>query len=416
MRVHVGSARRLVFMAGAGLLALAVIAGCAAEEETTRSAAASKSGPRDGEVWVVSLGDSIISGEAGRWAGNQSGSTSAVDALGASAYADGPNGETINRCHRSASAPIHIGDARSVNLACSGARTSTRVDEEGNFKPGIDFFSDGDRKGQALLLEEFARDHTVSMVALSIGANDFRYGPIIEQCVKAYLAPALFGKYCKNDDDVRGFVGDAAQRQVLADTTDAMINIATAMENAGYSDDEWTLGVQLYPNLIADPSAMRYAESGYDRQLKGGCGLRDDDVTWWGTDTVMPLLNRNLTRAADAARSARPGLQVVFMDASNAFNERTLCHTAVQRVRGDGGASSWQDPDAVDRSEWAMEINIVNPNDTYQQESMHPNYWGQLALRSCWRQAWNRGDVRGGVCERAGDGLNDQGEPNMALR
>ena len=405
--------------AGALALSLIVLTGCSTNDSVSRSAAGAQdeeSSVATGEQWVVSLGDSIISGEAGRWAGNQTGSTNAIDALGSSAYHDGAGGETINRCHRSQSAPIHIGDVSSMNLACSGARTGTRVDESGDFKPGIDFFNKGDRKGQALLLEEFAANHPVRMVALSIGANDFRYGPTIEQCVKAYLAPAVFGKYCKDNETVQGYVNGAAQEQVLSDTTTAILNIATAMENAGYQDSDWTLGVQLYPNLIENPSNMRYPESGYKRQLEGGCGFRNDDVSWWAQDTFMPLLNNNLRQAVQAARSERPTLAVVVMDASKAFGGRTLCSSEVDRVAGDRGVSNWQEPDAVDRSEWAMEINIVNPKDTYQQESMHPNYWGQLALRSCWRQVFNGGEVRGGTCQRSGEGLNDRGEPNMVLQ
>jgi hypothetical protein len=79
------------------------------------------------------------------------------------------------------------------------------------------------------------------------------------------------------------------------------------------------------------------------------------------------------------------------------------------------GVKNWKDAGAVDVSEWAMEINIVNPRETYQQESMHPNYWGQLALRACWREVWNGGEVRGGTCVRADTGLNAFGEPNMRL-
>lgn len=411
---------RMVKIIGSVGIASALVAGCASGEQETRSAAAVGEealvpGLPAGEPWVVSLGDSIISGEAGRWAGNQTFSTSGVDALGANAYADGPNGESIARCHRSESAAIHIGDVQSVNLACSGAMTGTAFDASGNFKPGIDFYSKGGRKGQALLLEEFAAENRVELIALSIGANDFRYGPIIEACVKAYLAPSIFGAYCSNDDDITGYVSDSAADQVRADTTTAIINIATAMENAGYQDSDWTLGLQLYPNLIASPDQMRYSESGYDRQLKGGCGFRDKDLVWWATDTVIPLINRTLTQGAAAAQQERPSLQVVTVDASDAFAGRTLCHKGVHRVGDDRGANSWTDGKAVDTSEWAMEINIVNPKDTFQQESMHPNYWGQLALRSCWRQAWNDGDVRGGTCLRDGTGLSERGEPTMRL-
>src|ERR671916_3524155 len=82
-------------------------------------------GPGVGTPTVVTLGDSAISGEAGRWAGNTNGSPSRVDALGSTAYDDVPGGEAIPGCHRSKAAEIHIGTAESKNLACSGARTYT---------------------------------------------------------------------------------------------------------------------------------------------------------------------------------------------------------------------------------------------------------------------------------------------------
>lgn len=222
----------------------------------------------------MSVGDSFISGEAGRWAGNQTWSTDSVDALAASAYADSANGELITRCHRSNSAAIHIGDAKSLNLACSGATTSTKFDANGNFKPGIDFYNEGGRQGQALMLQEFAATQPVKLVALSIGGNDFNFSPIIEACIKSYLKPSLFGSYCKDSASVQASVSPQTADKVRADTTQAILNIATAMQNAGYADNEWTLGLQLYPNVLPDPSVMRYTESGYDRQLVGGCGVR----------------------------------------------------------------------------------------------------------------------------------------------
>ena len=65
--------------------------------------AAHADGPGVGSPWVVSLGDSYISGEAGRWAGSSNSSSATADALGGSAYHDNASGtgETINRCHRS---------------------------------------------------------------------------------------------------------------------------------------------------------------------------------------------------------------------------------------------------------------------------------------------------------------------------
>ncbi|HET7077912.1 MAG TPA: hypothetical protein VFM49_10735, partial [Chloroflexia bacterium] len=60
---------------------------------------------------VVALGDSAISGEAGRWAGNTNDSPSRTDALGPTAYYDNATNtaETIPGCHRSKSAEVLIG-------------------------------------------------------------------------------------------------------------------------------------------------------------------------------------------------------------------------------------------------------------------------------------------------------------------
>src|SRR3712207_4768529 len=76
-----------------------------------------------GSAWAVSLGDSYISGEAGRWAGN-SNDSSQTDALGSTAYWDTSTGEAIVGCHRSKSAEIAFGTIYSKNLACSGAKTA----------------------------------------------------------------------------------------------------------------------------------------------------------------------------------------------------------------------------------------------------------------------------------------------------
>lgn len=59
---------------------------------------------------------------------------------------------------------------------------------------------------------------------------------------------------------------------------------------------------------------------------------------------------------------------------------------------------------------------IERPAEVWIQEDIHPNYWGQLALRDCLRQAYNGGAPRGGTCSIAGTGLNSRGEPLMTLR
>ena len=408
----------LTVVASSALL-FGLLAPVAAEAAPAPSATAPASA-RSHDVWVVSLGDSYISGEAGRWAGNESLTTDDIDALGRSAYWDAGDHESIPRCHRSESAAIHIGVVKSLNLACSGAITTTKFDSDGNFKPGIDFYRDGNREGQALMLEDFAKDHTVKMVALSIGGNDFRFAAIMERCIKDFLVPVLT-PHCRDDATVNAYLSDEAAAKVRDDIRGAILRVAKAMEKAGYEDSDWTLVMQKYPRPLPRSASMRYSSSGYERQAMGGCGFRDGDLDW-AADTALPLINSTVGKAVSDARAERPTLQVTTLDTSMAFHQRTLCHKAVWRVQERGtfgglkGPKDWRAPDAVDQSEWVMEVNVVNAGQTDQQESLHPNYWGQLALRNCYRQVWNDGDVRGGACVRDYDGgLNGRGEPNMRL-
>ena len=93
---------------------------------------AAADGPGAGPPWVVTLGDSYVSGEAGRWAGSTNLGSRRVDALGPTAYFDNAAGtaEQIKGCHRSRSQEGAIGGGvRSVSFACSGASTSTCTDD-----------------------------------------------------------------------------------------------------------------------------------------------------------------------------------------------------------------------------------------------------------------------------------------------
>ena len=45
-------------------------------------------GPGSGSPWIVAIGDSAISGEAGRWAGNTNNGSGLIDATGADTYYD----------------------------------------------------------------------------------------------------------------------------------------------------------------------------------------------------------------------------------------------------------------------------------------------------------------------------------------
>lgn len=377
--------------------------------------AAHADGPGTGSAWVVSVGDSYISGEAGRWAGNSDTSSSYADALGSTAYYDNAThtAETINRCHRSQSAEVYIGGGvNGLNLACSGAQTSTYTDSNGYFKPGLDFYNSGGQQGQALMLQNFAATHNVKMVAVSIGGNDFNFAGIVTDCVADFLSsPSWWPDYCKDDSTVTSEMASSNVSAVKAKIAAAYANIRTAMRNAGYADSSWTLLVQNYPSPIPDSTGFRYSQSGYTRQSTGGCGFWNADANY-ANSTLLPTINNTVTGAASASGLSN----VKLLNLSSAFNGRRLCENTVGLLE-EKGLTSWTQSGAVDKTEWINQIRTVSTAGSspyYIQESLHPNYWGQLALRSCVRQAYNAGTPKSGTCSISSTGLLN-GEPRMSL-
>jgi hypothetical protein len=380
------------------------------------AAPSSADGPGVGTPWVVSLGDSYISGEAGRWAGSSNTSSSYADALGSSAYYDNAThtAETINRCHRSGAAEVYIGGGvNGLNLACSGAKTGSFTDGDGNWKPGLDFYNSGSQQGQALMLQNFAATHNVKMVSVSIGGNNFTFAGIVTQCVADFLSsPSWWPDYCKDDSVVTNAMSGSNVATQRANIKNALINVRTAMRNAGYADGSWSLLLQNYESPIPNGSGFRYSQSGYTRQSTGGCGFWNADADF-ANGTLLPTINNAVFGAAGDS-----GLtNVKLLNVSTAFNGRRLCENTVGLYE-EKGLTSWTQAGAVDQTEWVNQIRTVSTccssSPYYIQESLHPNYWGQLALRSCVRQAYNGGAVRGGTCTRSANGLL-QGEPRMTL-
>ena len=347
------------------------------------AAPARADGPGVGTPWVVTVGDSYISGEAGRWAGSSDDSTAYADALGSTAYFDnaGNNGELIDRCHRSKAAEAYIGGGvNGMNLACSGAKTST---------------------------------HNVKMVTVSIGGNDFNFGSIVQTCVTDFLtSPEWWKDYCNDDSSVTANFTTANVATVKSRIATAYQNTRTAMRNAGYADGSWTMLVQNYPSPLPRSTGMRYSESGFTRQDTGGCGFWNADANW-ANDSALPTINSTVTGAISTAGITNSKT----LNLSSAFNGRRLCENTVGLYE-EKGLTSWTQAGAVDQTEWINQIRTVTTagdSPYYIQESLHPNYWAQLATRSCVRQAYNGGVARGGACTISGAGLLN-GEPRMLLQ
>ncbi|WP_394939042.1 hypothetical protein [Psychromicrobium sp. YIM B11713] len=365
--------------------------------------------PPAGAAWAVSVGDSYISGEGGRWAGNSS-DASQVDALGDSAYWDAGNAEQIERCHRSTSAEIKI-TANALNLACSGAKTATSINSKGYFKPGLDFYDDGQGNlGQAKMLQDFASNHKVSLVAVSIGGNDLNFEDMVTTCVTDFLTSFSWApKYCKDDSSVQSNFSSGNLTSVAAKIATGLRNIATAMSNAGYSASDYRIILQNYPQPLPESSNIAYSQSGYSRQSTYGCGFWDKDLDW-AAQTIFPSVNSTVQTGLNQAGLSNASL----LNISGLFAQHLLCKTGTKKLN-DTNLSSWQSPGAVDVSEWINEIRTVSTavSDYYIQESLHPNYWGQLALRNCLRQAYQAGG--GGSCSSTGTGLTSNGEPQVTL-
>jgi len=377
-------------------------------------AAAFGDGPGVGTPTVVSVGDSAISGEAGRWAGNTNQSSAEVDALGSTAYWDTSTGEAIPGCHRSKSSEIGIAHGiNSKNLACSGARTYTQAYSSGSdFKPGLDFYDDGaGHIGQAKALAQYAATHNVKVVVALIGANNYGFADIVQTCVEDwYLSPSWWPNYCYDDSSVSSKFTASNQSLITSQDAGAFRNIHQAMVNAGYSDSQWKLLVQTYASPIPPGSLFRYSQSGYTRQTTGGCGLWNKDADW-ANNTAVVAMNNSAKNGAAASGVAN----IAVLDFSQLLAGRRLCENTVGLLE-EKGLTSWTQAGAADKTEWVSQIRtsstIFGP---YQlQEDLHPSYWGQLAERNCVRQAYNGGAPRGGTCTH-GSGLNSYGEPNTTL-
>ena len=325
-------------------------------------------------------------------------------------------GEQINRCHRSKSAEAYIGGGvNGLNLACSGATTATSNGD--NFKPGLDFYDNGAGQiGQAKALQQFAATHNVKMVVVSIGGNDFNFASIVQSCVVDFLtSPTWWKDYCKDDSSVvsqlhrrqrRRGAGPDRRRLPQRPDRDAQRRLHRHVRGRC-----WCRPTRRRSRAATASATPRAATRG---SRTGGCGFWNADADW-ANDYALPTINNAVSGAI--ADSGLPNAKK--LDLSAAFNGRRLCENTVGLYE-ERGIANWTSPGAVDQTEWVNQIRTVSTccgsgSPYYIQESLHPNYWAQLATRSCVRQAYNGGATRGGSCRISGTGLVN-GEPRMVLQ
>ncbi|WP_371477852.1 GDSL-type esterase/lipase family protein [Kitasatospora sp. NBC_00315] len=319
-----------------------------------------------GPTASVAMGDSYISGEAGRWSGNSdttTGSRAGTDRAWTGTGYDPSRvyGATYaSGCDRSDVAEVRSAPAvaqNRINLACSGATTANV------FRSGHGGQSFKGEAPQADQLAAVAAANNVKLITLSIGGNDLGFSDVITTCVKDYL---IWYSYC-NDDQQSAI--DARMGAAMAGVGKSVDEIRAVMAGAGYAAGDYRIVLQSYPSPIPRSSEMRYAESGWDRADIGGCPFWDGDADW-ARDSMVPQISDALAGVASAK-----GVQ--FMDLRDMLQGREVC------ARGAALATAAAPPSAT-TSEWARFVDAgLSASQGTTQESMHPNLYAQLALGRC---------------------------------
>ncbi|MGW4686306.1 GDSL-type esterase/lipase family protein [Streptomyces sp. NPDC004244] len=367
--------RRVRRLAGAGLaLPLAVGALVAAPAGTAAAA------PGSGPTAVVSMGDSYISGEAGRWKGNSltsTGSRSGTDRAWVSGSVYDPSkvyGTTAGGCHRSDSAEVRSAGAIAdvaINLACSGA-TTENVFRSAN--GGVPYKGEAPQADQ---LAAVAASHDVKVIALSIGGNDLGFADIIKDCALDFV---IWNSYCYDDQQ---YGVDQKIDGVMANVGKSVDEVRAVMRAAGYGDSAYRIVLQSYPSPIPRGAENRYTQSDWSRLNTGGCPFwnRDSD---WARDSLVPQIANRLKAVA-----AAKGVQ--FLDLRDMMQGREVCAKTSKQVTSTAPASA-------KTSEWARWIDSSETQGLVQ-ESMHPNHFGQLALGRCLALAVGQGPTSGVGCK-----------------
>ena len=317
---------------------------------------------------AVALGDSFISGEAGRWQGNSVDPTlcrrgtdraCTLDATGLIPTYDNSSvylGESAaNGCHRSDVSEIltaGIAVDEPINIACSGAQTANiwRASQGGEVYKT--------EAPQADQLAAIAAQKNVKLVVLSIGGNDLGFSDIITACVAAY---ATRTGPCH---DAQAANVAAAMPAAMAGVGKAIDEIRAVMTGAGYSSTSYRLVLQSYPSPVPRAAENRYPEVDNTRVVIGGCPFYDADLDY-ARDVLINTISDNLEAVADAK-----GVQ--FLKLTEIFQGREVCATASSQ------SLTFPTPTT---SEWARMLDVGVQGDL--EESLHPNRYGQRAFGDC---------------------------------
>ena len=279
---------------------------------------------------AVSLGDSYISGEAGRWQGNSVNGAAGRDGTDRAFTGTGydltrvydPPSDT-DGCHRSDVAEIRSASLsvdQRFNLACSGAVTKNI------FRTAAGGEGQNGEAPQSDQLVSVARDKDVKLIVLSIGGNDLGFASIVQACLEAYTTS---GAHCEGTQQP----GIAAKfPTAMANVGKAIDEIRTVMRDAGYLSSSYKLILQSYPSAIPRAAEIRVPEiNRVARTSVDGCPVYDSDADW-ARDSVVDQISDHLKAVA-----ADRGVQ--FMDLRDLLQGREMCSTSTRLATPTQGPS-----------------------------------------------------------------------------
>ncbi|MEU1734538.1 hypothetical protein [Streptosporangium sp. NPDC020145] len=363
---------------------------------------------------VISMGDSYISGEGGRWIANPYGANNyrgtapaAADleivdrayrtnanAVYGNTWTYKLNGVEKPGCHRSDTAEIQwlkntamrnpFNDSATPtikNIACSGATTS---DMRNLFK--------GEQLTQIQDLESEVSENTniVKYVVLSIGGNDLDVTGIVEQCVRHYFAPTLYPTTCQQYKAQK--ITQEKFATLKTNLKDIVKRIDTTLNQKANYGNFARIIVQGYPRPF--PPAAAQVRPGVDgeRDKRYGCPFHDADFAT--LESINKELNEKLDSWTGESGFWPQGRKGAFMNLRQAFDDHEACsnqtyvskNTATYDGTTTGLPNSFNSPAARAKWEWVRFINEAKnsgEDENLKQESGHPNATGQRVLGDC---------------------------------
>ena len=253
----------------------------------------------------------------------------------------------------------------------------------------------------------------MKLVVALIGANDYGFADIVQQCVLDWLtSPSWWKNYCHDDASMTSKFTAANVAAITTRVTNAFLNLRTAMRNAGYADGSWKLLAQTYSSPLPRGAQIRYSQNGFTRQTVGGCGIWNADADW-ANDTVVATLNttvRNAAAATGMTTTSRSSRRRTRSSATACARTPTAC----SRSRASRAGAPPARPTAPNGSRRSARRRRCSAPTSSRRTPTRPTGASWRCATACARPT-TPAPRAAGTCSRTTTGLNAQGEPNMSF-